>query len=212
MFTGGHAVSSKCRLTHAQTSNFGRIRQKGPQSTSVSLLAKANSAKLYGSSNLDLSRMANSELDQLTSALQSAEVQRGQLSNFWRYVDRTKDILCFDVFAFNGDQYMLELTCDRYLDEPIHGRFVDPISRQCVSDAWPRGNPTFGGWFKWEQSNLFICWPGDRGGITHHPEWRGQQYWKKTSNPLHQYLEFISRCLNLRSCGYQPRKQQSHAA
>jgi hypothetical protein len=29
---------------------------------------------------------------------------------------------------------------------------------------------------------------------------------------LHQYLEFISRCLNLRSCGYQPRKQQSHAA
>ena len=156
--------------------------------------------------------MAEGAVDQLMAALQSLEIQRGQASGFWRYLDRTGDVLYFEVNAWDGDKYVLELTCDRFIDEPILGRFVDPVTRHCTSEAWPQGDAIFVGWFKWQPANFFICWPGDRGGIGHHPEWRGQQHWKKTSNPLHQYLEFIRQCLNIRGRGYQPRKQPSHAA
>lgn len=156
--------------------------------------------------------MADTKTDALTAAITSIEVQRGEASGFWRFLYRVGDVLYFDIHAWNGDKYVLELTCDRFSEEPILGRFVDADTRQCTADAWPKGNEKFAGWFKWEPSNFFICWPGDRGGIGHHGDWRSRQYWKQTPNPLHQYLEFIRQCLNLKSNGYQPRKQPSPAA
>jgi len=151
--------------------------------------------------------MADPKVDTLAAAMNSGEVQRGEISGFWRFLERVGDVLYFDVHAWDGDRYVLALTCDGFGEEPIRGLFVDPDTRQCVTEAWPKGNEKFAGWFKWEPANFFICWPGDRGGIEHHQEWRAQRHWKRTVNPLYQYLEFIRQCLNLRGNGYQPRKQ-----
>lgn len=142
----------------------------------------------------------------LDAALEDGRIQRGEASEFWRCRERDGHIVYFNVTAWDGDCYLLELSCDRFWDEPIRGRFADPDTKQCLSSAWPRGDQTFAGWFKWDPSNLFICWPADRGGIEHHTDWRILKYWQKDPNPLHQYLEFIRKCLNLRSLGYQPRK------
>jgi hypothetical protein len=156
--------------------------------------------------------MADASRDALLAALTSPEVQRGQSSGFWKFLDRDEDVLYFEMYAWDGDSYVIQLTCDRYGDEAIRGLFVDPASRKCTVEAWPHGDGTFTGWFKYGSNDFFICWPGDRGGIERHGEWRGHQYWKKERNQLHQYLEFIRQCLNLPARGYQPRKQQSGAA
>lgn len=156
--------------------------------------------------------MAESLALTLEAALLSSEVHQGEAAGFWRYVDHKGDIVYFELFAWDGGAYVLELTCDQFQKEPILGRFVDPKTRQCVTEAWPRGGTRFAEWFKWETGNLFICWPGDRGGISHHAEWRQLRHWNKTPNPLHQYLEFIRQCLTIRGLGYQPRKSESRAA
>ena len=143
--------------------------------------------------------------DRLTADLGSVEFLRGVERDFWRLIERIGDRVYVECIAWDGSRFVLELTCDRYGDEPCLGRFADPQSHQCVSDAWPAGDGTFGTWFKWQPGNLFICWHGDRAGIGHHPEWRAREHWKKTTNPLVQYLEFVRECLTIRARGYQPR-------
>jgi len=156
--------------------------------------------------------MDEQPLDRLTANLGSLEFLRGVNRQFWRLIERAGDRVYVECFAWDGIGYVLELTCDRYADEPCLGRFVDPGTRQCVSQAWPTGDGVFGTWFKWQQGNLFICWPGDRDAIGRHPEWRVSEHWKKTGNPLVQYLEFVRECLTIRSRGYQPRTPLSRAS
>lgn len=156
--------------------------------------------------------MAEGAEDALDEDLKSEEFRRGAERGFWRLVERVGVRVYIELFAWNGDAYVLELTCDSYREQPCLGRFVDRDTRGCVSDAWPRGDGIFGGWFKWDPAHLFICWPGDRGGITHHPEWRAKQYWKETSNPLFQYLEFVRQCLSIRGRGYLPRPSPTPAS
>lgn len=146
-----------------------------------------------------------SATDALGEALASPTFQAGIEREFWRLRQRKGDRAYIECCAWDDEVYLLELACDRYGLEPSLGRFVDPQTLGCVSSAWPQGDATFSGWFKWEPQNLFICWPGDRAGITHHPEWRAREHWKKTDNPLVQYLEFVRTCLNVRSRGYRPR-------
>lgn len=145
--------------------------------------------------------------DQLTIDLVSEAIRRGEAAGFWRLVERGVNALYFEVCAFDGEIYLLELTCDHYGVQPMRGKFVDTETHKCIATAWPLGNETFAGWFKWKPNDLFICWPGDRGGCEHHTDWQGQKYWKRTSNQLHQYLEFIRQCLNLRGHGYQGRNR-----
>jgi hypothetical protein len=149
--------------------------------------------------------MAEVPEDALDADLKSAEFHRGVERGFWRLMERVGVRLYIEVHAWSGDTYLLELTCDQYLEQPCLGKFVHPTTRACTEAAWPRGDGPFGGWFKWDPGNLFICWPGDRGGIGYHPEWRALQHWKRTANPLVQYLEFIRQCLMIPGRGYRPR-------
>lgn len=149
--------------------------------------------------------MANAVPDLLAQDLASNEFLAGVEREFWRLVERVGDRVYVDCFAWDGDTYVLELTCNQYAVEPCLGRFVDPQTRRCVASAWPSGDGTFGTWFKWQPQHLFICWPGDRAGIQHHSDWRARAHWTKTGNPLVQYLEFIRQCLTIRARGYQPR-------
>src|SRR2546427_895546 len=103
--------------------------------------------------------------DAVALDLAAAEFKEGEKSGFWRFVCRRGDLVYMEVFAWNGDEYLLELTCDHYRSKAILGRFVDHETFQCIATAWPQGDGTFGGWFKWQPEHLFICWPGDRGGI-----------------------------------------------
>jgi len=151
-------------------------------------------------------------MDTLVTSLDSPEIKQGEKAKFWRFLERKNWTVYFEVFAWSGEKYVMEFNCDGYISEPILGRFVQPDSYQCTSNAWPCGNKTFGNWFKWQEQNLFICWPADRGGIKHHPDWGAQKYWNKTNNPLHQYLEFIRQCLNIRANGYQPKSQSNLVA
>src|SRR5438876_8712362 len=109
--------------------------------------------------------MAEEAKDAIDNDLASPEVRDGEARDFWRFLERDGDVVYFEVFAWNGDEYCLRLTCDQYGKEPILGQFVDAKTRQCVAAAWPQGDAQFGNWFKWQQEHLFICWPGDRGGI-----------------------------------------------
>lgn len=153
--------------------------------------------------------MADGSRCTLDEALKSTEVLQGEEAGFWKFVDREGDVVYFEVTAWTRDVYLLQLTADKFQDEPMLGRFVDFRTRACTADAWPRGTNKLAEWIKWEAGNLFICWPGDRGGIGHHSEWREQRYWNKTPNPLHQYLEFIRKCLRIRANGYQPRSSRA---
>lgn len=149
--------------------------------------------------------MAEAADDALGADLKSEEFRRGEQRGFWRLVERVGIRVYVEAIAWNDDTFVIELTCDGYREEPCLGKFVDAKTHACISEAWPRGNDAFGGWFKWEPAHLFICWPGDRGGIAHHSDWRARQHWKKTPNPLVQYLEFIRECLTIPGRGYQPR-------
>jgi hypothetical protein len=155
--------------------------------------------------------MVDEVKDAIDVDVASTEVTEGEARGFWRFVRRDGDLAYFEVFAWNDDSYLLALTCDQYRTEPLLGRFVDPKTLQCTSGAWPQGDGQFGGWFKWQQEHLFICWPADRGGIKHHPEWKDKRYWASTNNPIHQYLEFIRKCLNVKAHGYKPRPSQAQA-
>lgn len=146
--------------------------------------------------------MATAAPTDLDAALASAEFAHGERQGFWHLVERRGEVLYVEVFAYDGVTYVLELQCDRYGFEPIRGRFVNSKTFTCQTEAWPRGDGTFGGWFKWDAANLFICWPGDRGGVEHHAEWRPLQHWRKTKNQLVQYLEFIRQSLTLPARGY----------
>jgi hypothetical protein len=156
--------------------------------------------------------MAEAAADQLQKDLESPEFRLGVNRKFWRFVRRYGDRVYIACTAWDGDEFLLELHCDNYGVEPCRGLFVDSDTGQCVSGAWPQGDSIFGNWFKWQPGNFFICWPADRGGIGRHPEWRAQTYWKKTSNPLVHYLEFIRRCLTIRGNGYQSRRTLSRAS
>ena len=81
----------------------------------------------------------------------------------------------------------------------------------CEATAWPQGTDVLYGWIKWKPNELFICWPGDRGGLAHHAEWRPLKYWLETDNAIAQFLEFIRTCLNLPSRGYLPPIQRKPA-
>lgn len=122
-------------------------------------------------------------------ALQSPEFLHGVDQEFWRLVHRTDQTLYIELWACDGHSYVLQLDCDGYGELPCRGRFVDRDTRACVTEAWPQGNEILSGWLKWDAGNFFVCWPADRGGVEHHPEWRARTHWRKSNNQLVQYLE-----------------------
>ena len=146
--------------------------------------------------------MAEVPGDQLQKDLESEEFRHGVEQRFWSLLDRSGDVLYVKFFPRAGDPYVMRLDCDEYGNRAIGGKFVDPATRTCISSAWPCGGPPFSGWIKWEPSNLFICWPGDRYGIQHHPDWASQQVWKRPPNQLIGYLNFIQWLLCNRGSGY----------
>jgi hypothetical protein len=143
----------------------------------------------------------------IDNSLAAPEFAHGVEQGFWSLIHRVAHQLYFELWAIDGQSYVIEMQCDRLGDEPIRGRFVDPINYASNTGAWPRGNSTFAGWFKWDAANLFICWPSDRSGVEHHADWRALEYWKRSDNQIVQYLEFIHRCLNLPTFGYLPRER-----
>lgn len=155
--------------------------------------------------------MATPASDALDLLLAAREFTDGVDQEFWRLIERRGERLYLEVWAHDGVSYVLELECDRLEAEPIRGRFVDPDTFESRADAWPRGNETFAGWFKWTPNDLFICWPKDRGGVAHHAEWRPQAAWRGSKNQVLQHLEFIRQCLMLPARGYQPREHQQAA-
>src|SRR5262245_39962363 len=98
--------------------------------------------------------MAEVPPDALALDLASAEFQRGVERGFWRLVERVGIRVYIECFAWSGEPYVLELTCDQYRQEPCLGKFVDPKTRLRKAEAWPRGNETFNGWFKWNPNEL----------------------------------------------------------
>ena len=145
---------------------------------------------------------ANKIDDQLQLDLESKEFQHGVEQCFWALLER-KDHLVYMTFqARDGTIYVMQLECTGYGKQAIGGKFIDPRTRACVSNAWPQGNGTFGGWVKWDANNLFICWPGDRFGIEHHQEWTVQRLWDRSPNPIVSYATFIRRLLWNRAWGY----------
>jgi hypothetical protein len=146
--------------------------------------------------------MADQGQDQLERDLRSTEFQHGVEQRFWALLDRDLDIVCVKFFSRDDEAYVMRLECDGYGQQAIGGKFVDPITRACVSPAWPCGNQRFGDWVKWQPGNLFICWPGDRYGIVHHPDWASHQLWKRPPSPVVMYADFIRRLLWNKSWGY----------
>jgi len=157
---------------------------------------------LSGWRNLVLSPMAEQSNDQLQKDLESGEFRHGVEQRFWSLLDRAGDVLHVKFFPRTGEPFVMRLDCDGYKNQAIGGKFVDPDTRACVSSAWPSGKPPFDGWVKWAPGNLFICWPGDRYGIQHHPDWASLQLWKRSKNQLVDYLEFIRWLLWNRGSGY----------
>ena len=155
--------------------------------------------------------MATAPPDKLDELLAAPDFTSGVDQEFWRLLERRKHRVYLEVWTYHDESYVLELECDRLEDEPIRGRFVDPKTFECRSEAWPQGDGTFAGWFKWAPNDLFICWPKDRGGVEHHAEWRPMAKWRGSKNQVVQHLEFIRRCLMLPALGYQPRKHQQAA-
>jgi|ERR1700722_2752770 len=142
-----------------------------------------------------------SAIELLTSHLGSAEIQHGVQQEFWRLEEQVEMRVYVRMTACDGATYLLELECTGYGDEPIAGRFVSE-KHECVSSAWPRGDGAFSQWVKFDAPHLFICWPEDRLGIGHHGDWRGLQAWKRHSNQIYGYLDFVRKLLNVPSFGY----------
>lgn len=142
----------------------------------------------------------------LISDLESAEFQHGASQNFWDFLERVDWLVYVRLYASDDRSFTIELDCSNYCEDPIRGRFVDPVTRQCRAEFWPRGNGMFSGWIKFEGSELFICWDQDRAGIQHHGEWRRQEAWKKQKNQIVAYLDFLRRLLHVEAMGYQRRQ------
>jgi hypothetical protein len=142
----------------------------------------------------------------LSEDINSAEFQHGVTQGFWELVlqERDKDLLYVRLHAPDERNYMVRLQCDMYGTQPIDGRFVDPVNLLCVASAWPQGNSMFEQWIKFKEGNgnLFICWDQDRGGIAQHPDWHARSAWKKSSNQLISYLDFLRQLLWLPARGY----------
>src|SRR5512147_1735215 len=100
--------------------------------------------------------MVTATRDRLDELLAAPEIASGADQEFWRFIERIEDRAYFEVWACDGDSYVLELECDRLEVEPIRGRFVDPNTYECMTDAWPKGNNVFEGWFKSTPGNFFI--------------------------------------------------------
>jgi len=139
----------------------------------------------------------------LEADLRSADFLHGIEQGFWTFVDRAGARVYMRLYAADGRSYLLELECTRYGDEALLGSFVTEDSHQCVAAAWPRGNGVFQQWIKPDPGNLFICWDQDRAGIGHHGNWRSNEAWKKTGNPLVSYLDFMRQLLNNLMRGYE---------
>lgn len=142
-------------------------------------------------------------IERLIADLEAEEFQHGVHQRFWKVVERSGTLIYLCLYAPDSREYLMELECSSYGEEPILGRFVDPTTKHCVSSAWPRGDSTFAGWVKFEGTDLFICWPQDRGGIQRHPEWRQFTAWKNHHNQIFAYLDFIRTLLHVRARGYQ---------
>ncbi|MEQ1802606.1 MAG: hypothetical protein ABL989_11840 [Gammaproteobacteria bacterium] len=140
--------------------------------------------------------------DALSQDLESEAFKHGAGQAFWALEERRGDVLYIRLMAPDGRSYLLRLTCDQYRTEPLLGQFVDPATRQPVTSAWPQGDQHLSGWLKWNPGELFVCWPGDRAGLAHHPEWRAQRQWDRPPNPLVNYLDFMRRCLWVPGNGY----------
>jgi hypothetical protein len=144
------------------------------------------------------------DADRLVADLLAPEIAHGVQQDFWRIESRDGMRIYVRLFASDGAPYLMELECTGYGDEPIAGRFVND-KFECVASAWPRGGGAFVQWVKFDPGNLFICWTEDRLGIAHHQEWRALQAWKKHSNQLYAYLDFVRKLLHVPSFGYCPK-------
>ncbi len=143
------------------------------------------------------------EGDKLALDLASPEFRHGVEQRFWELVERADETVYVRLFAPDDREYLAQLRCEKYGDEPIEGKFVDPETRACVESAWPIGNPTFEQWVKFKSPNLFICWDQDADAVSRHQEWRPRKAWLKTTNQIVAYLNFLRELLNVPARGYQ---------
>ena len=149
--------------------------------------------------------MDSSKLDLLQNHIDSKEFRHGVQQGFWTLLERCEHILLVQFSAMDDEEYLMKLDCDRYGQQAIGGKFVDPISKDCITTAWPAGNGVFEGWVKWKPGNFFLCWPGDRFGIQHHSDWVARLQWQGEPNQLVKYLNFIRRLLWKKTWGYSGR-------
>lgn len=137
---------------------------------------------------------------QLLADIASEEFTHYVTQGFWEWLETSGSLLYVRLFAADDRTYVMQLDCSSYGTEPIWGRFVEEGTYRCVPTAWPRGNATFEQWVKHEQ--MFICWDQDRGGLTHHTDWRALQAWKKKPNQIVAYLVFMISLLHTPAKGY----------
>lgn len=150
-------------------------------------------------------------VDKLDSDLASLEFKHGVEQLFWEFVERTEDIVYIRLVSPDERVYLGQFNCVKYGDEPIECKFVDPVTRQCIESAWPRGNTTFEQWIKFKSPHLFICWDQDAAGLRHHADWRDRKAWMKTQNQIVAYLNFLREILNLPVRGYQRQPRSTPA-
>ena len=149
--------------------------------------------------------------DKLDSDLASPEFKHGVEQLFWEFVDRTGDVVYIRLIAPDESVYLGQFNCVKYGQEPIECKFVDPVTRQCIESAWPRGNTTFEQWIKFKSPHLFICWDQDAAGLKHHADWRDRKAWTKTQNQIVAYLNFLREILNVPMRGYQRQPRSTPA-
>ena len=133
--------------------------------------------------------------EQLLDDIGSQEFTHYVDQEFWKLLKTSEFLVYVRLFAPDDKTYVMQLDCSSYGDEPILGQFVDEVTKQCVTTAWPRGNSNFEKWIK--PDHMFICWDQDRAGITHHADWRALQAWKKKPNQIVAYLDFMTRLLRM---------------
>ena len=143
--------------------------------------------------------------DKLQDDLNSAEFRHGVDQLFWELVQRDGMTVYIRLFAADQRSFLGRFSCEKYGEQPIDCKFVDPETHACVESAWPRGNPIFEQWVKFRTPHLFVCWDQDADGIKHHEDWRPRKAWTKTTNQVVAYLNFLRGLLNLPKNGYERR-------
>lgn len=142
----------------------------------------------------------------LLADIDSEAFKKGEKNHFWELDEIIGKKVYVWLYAPDDQAFLLEAECSNYGDEPILGSFVDSVSRRRVLSAYPKGDPVFEQWVKFQSEPPFICWDQDRGGIEHHPEWKARQAWKKDDddnmNQLVSYLDFMRRLLHMVANGY----------